>query len=73
MAEEMEDSPELLEGSGDQEKPEKASNRGESFSEVKRKRKREKEADMETQSESDGSSVKRPVFPPVNVSTTLVS
>lgn len=58
----------------------KAADTGETFSEVKSKRKRKRGADMDTSEpegkaagEMEGSSVKRPVFPPVNVSTGLVS
>lgn len=43
----------------------------EAFSDVKRKRKRGKEPEMDT-SESPAAGAKRPVFPPVNISTSLV-
>ena len=63
----MEEVPELVspsEGKGEV---------GEAFSEVKRKRKREKESEMDiSESPAVEASAKRPVFPPVNVSTSLV-
>ena len=54
--------------------PEDASIAEESFSKVTRKRKRAKETDMDTSEGAAGgdSAVKRPAFPPVNVSTSLV-
>lgn len=63
---------ELVETPGELKGSEKATGTGESFSEVKRKRKRGRETDMDT-SEGAGPGVKRPAFPPVNVSTSLVS
>lgn len=49
------------------------------FSEVRRKRKREKDPDMDTSESTPAeaaaatpSTTKRPVFPPVNLSTSLV-
>ena len=56
------------------EEPEKAGAAEESFSKVTRKRKRAKEADMDTSEGAAGgdSVVKRPAFPHVNVSTSLV-
>lgn len=65
----MEDVPELVD---DQEVPQKDEK---TFSEVRRKRKRDKESEMEV-TETDGTGltpVKRPSFPPVDASTTLVS
>lgn len=53
----------------------KAASGSESFSEVKRKRKRTQMDTTEASSEADlsSSSAKRPSFPPVNVSTSLVN
>lgn len=67
-----------LEDPGELGASEKAADTSGSFSEVRRKKKRARGADMDTSEgatggEQEGSSVKRPAFPPVNVSTSLVS
>ena len=72
----MEELPETVKPTEEQQEPMKAVDSEDSFSEVRRKRKREKESGMET-SEAlvAGEEVlpaKRPVFPPVDASSTLV-
>ena len=79
--EEVQDMPEL---ESERDEANKVSKEPESFSEVRRKRKRQKVSEMET--EDDGpsakdageerlkeSQAKRPLFPPVDASTTVVS
>jgi hypothetical protein len=70
--------PQLVEASGAQAEPGKVAGSTAPFAEVKRKRKRVRGADMDTSEGAGGddsgeSSVKRPAFPPVNVSASLVS
>lgn len=66
----MEELPELVASSEGKSPPEEAT-KSEGFSEVRRKR---KHRDMDTtEAPEEAEAVKRPSFPPVNVSTSLVS
>ncbi len=65
----MEELPELVESSSSKALPEEAA-KDEPFSEVRRKRKHK---DMDTSEPAEAEAVKRPSFPPANVSTSLVS
>ncbi len=58
----------------DDQKTQTESEGGKKFTEVRRKRKRDKESEMEVSEEMCESStpVKRPFFPPVDASSTLV-
>lgn len=63
--------PELVD---DKKTPKEGGGDDKTFSEVRRKRKRDKESEMEVSEGSDSlTPVKRPFFPPVDASSTLVS
>ena len=79
--EEIQDVPEL---ENVRDEASKVSKKPESFSEVRRKRKRPKVSDMDTEDDEPptqdtgeerlkGAPAKRPLFPPVDASTTVVS